>query len=163
VAQEATQTGGGASTQPLGSSFDANNALVSRPLFDQTRRPAAQSVTEASAPMPSAGGPPPRLTGILIVGGRKTAIFQADQNEKPVSVEEGGQIGGFSVTAIAPTGVVVLDSGGETHLQPSFSAAGPADDTNLPGPPQPPQNSPILPPNMLLFKPAPPQIGRQVR
>lgn len=83
--------------------LSAFHETVERPLFVKGRRPAGASAAgapgRASPPPPSA----PRLSvaGIAIAGQRRAALVVMEGAAKPVSLAEGGDIAGWTVTAIA--------------------------------------------------------------
>lgn len=117
--------------------------VLARPLFRPDRRPPA-------APGAAAGKAAelPRLTGIMIDGGGRRAIFADDR--KPVVATEGDRVGVYMVQAIAPGQVTVYGPDGQRVLRPSFdpkSGDAPPPATQLPGlvrdagvpaPPRPP-------------------------
>ena len=87
--------------------------VLARPLFRPDRRPPA-------APGAAAGKAAelPRLTGIMIDGGGRRAIF-ADER-KPIVAVEGDRIGVYLVQAIAPGEVTVYGPEGQRVLRPAF-------------------------------------------
>ena len=82
----------------------------------QDRRPAASGARSVSGL--------PRLSGIIVAGGRKVAIFAAPG--KPIVAEEGLRLGAYEVTAISDSGVTVAGPEGTTVLRPLFDPAQPA-------------------------------------
>ena len=106
------------------------DTLLARPLFSQTRRPPNVAGPVASAP--SIAAPLPRMTGILIDGPRRSAIFAAPATPggKPVIVAEGGRIGPFTVQTIEPQQVIVIGPEGKRTVRTSF-------DPTLQPPPMP--------------------------
>ncbi len=107
--------------------------LLARPLFSQTRR--APSVTSPAAPIASTATPLPRMTGILIDGARRSAIFAPPATSgggKPVIVAEGGHIGPFTVQTIEPQQVIVIGPEGKRTVRTSFDPT-----LQPPAPPQP--------------------------
>ena len=93
--------------------------ILARPIFSPGRRPAgsaAHSVAGLS-----------RLTGIIVAGPRKVAIFAAAAaGGAPVLVEEGSQINAYRVTAISQTDVTVTGPNGTLVITPIFDQARPA-------------------------------------
>lgn len=87
--------------------------VLARPLFRPDRRPPA-------APGAAAGKAAelPRLTGIMIDGGGRRAIFADDK--RPIVASEGDRVGVYMVQAIAPGRVTVYGPEGERVLRPSF-------------------------------------------
>jgi len=86
--------------------------VLARPLFAPTRRPAA-GVAAALEGLP-------RVTGILVDGGRRSVIFATADGGKPVVVAEGGEVAGFRVQTIESGQVTVLGTEGLRVLRPSF-------------------------------------------
>ena len=124
--------------------------LLARPPFSQTRRPPDRT---SAAP----GARPsdlklPRMTGILIDGSRRSALFVAPDGGKPISVAVGGTIGPFTVQSIEPQSVVVLGPEGRRMVRTSFDPNPPAPVAPLASAPQPPQQ---LPPQFPGISPPP--------
>jgi hypothetical protein len=90
-------------------------AILARPLFSPDRRPAAAAARSIAGL--------PRLTGIVVTGTRKVAIFAAPG--KAVVAEEGLRLGAYEVTAISDAGVTVAGPEGTTMLRPIFDPAPP--------------------------------------
>jgi hypothetical protein len=90
--------------------------ILARPLFSPDRRPAASAARSVSGL--------PRLTGIVVTGSRKVAIFAAPG--KAIVAEEGLHVGAYDVTAISDSGVTVVGPEGTTVLRPLFDPATPA-------------------------------------
>jgi len=93
------------------------DAILARPLFASTRRPVAAPT--GPAPLPASL---PRLAGILLHGGIRSAIFAGTGGAKPVVVQEGAQIGGFTVQLIEAGQVTLGSTGGAQVVRPSFDA-----------------------------------------
>lgn len=97
-------------------------ALLARPPFARDRRPDHAAPGAAAA----AGGPGmPRLTGIVLSGGDRRAIFTPAGEARSVVVREGGAVGPFQVGTIA-AGTVVLTGPGGTHVLAPVSNDPPA-------------------------------------
>lgn len=78
---------------------------LERPLFVRGRRPPGGGAVVAAAGGPAEPPPSaPRLSvaGIAIAGGRRAALVVVEGRPKPVSLAEGGELSGWTVTAIAP-------------------------------------------------------------
>jgi hypothetical protein len=90
-------------------------AILARPLFSPDRRPAASAARSVSGL--------PRLTGIVVTGSHKVAIFAAAG--KPILAEEGLRLGAYEVTAISDAGVTVAGPEGTTVLRPIFDPSPP--------------------------------------
>lgn len=97
-----------------------------RPLFAPSRRPPppppAPVVATPPAEPVAAAEPPPApptppnavLTGIVIGGDLKLAVFQADG--KPLTVREGGEIEGWTVAEVQPRAVALERDGERTEM-----------------------------------------------
>ena len=103
-------------------------AILARPLFEQDRRPVAE--TQAG---PVADGDA-RLAGILITPDGRSAIFAPADGGRPTVLREGAALGALTVRAIAPGAVTVLSHGKEQVMHPSFAASSA---TTTPAPPLP--------------------------
>jgi hypothetical protein len=102
--------------------------ILARPLFSPGRHPA--EVTAAGVQGL------PRLTGVVVTGSQRIAIFAAPSNGHPIVAESGAHVGAYEVQAIADGGVTVVGPEGTTLLRPAFDAARvPAPTPALPRPP----------------------------
>lgn len=90
-------------------------AILARPLFSPDRRPAASGARSVSGL--------PRLSGIVLSGSHKLAIFAG--SGKAIVAEEGARIGAYDVTAISDAGVTVVGPEGTTVLRPLFDPSPP--------------------------------------
>ena len=100
---------------PSGRSADLAAAILARPLLSPSRRPPSA----ARAPTPA--NELPRLTGIIISPGGRSAIFAG--KPRALVIPEGGRVGDYIVQQIVP-GIVTLNGPlGLVALQPSFDAA----------------------------------------
>ena len=97
--------------------------VLARPVFSVSRRPAPEAPVAAQAPAGPSGLP--RLTGILVGGGVKTAIFAGDRDGKPVAVGERGKVGSYVVQSIEADRATVAGPGGSQVLRPSFDPNAP--------------------------------------
>lgn len=93
-------------------------AALARPLFSASRRPVAEAAAQTDLSLP-------RLSAIIVTGTTRRAIFAAP-GQKPVMVGEGGEIGPYRVTAIAPYSVRLLGPDGNLTLRPQASPSPPA-------------------------------------
>jgi hypothetical protein len=142
-------------------------AITSRPLFSIGRRP----------PRHEAGGHAvattglPRLSGIMITGAGRRAIFMPEGG-KPMTLAEGAMVDEYTIRRITPDTVYLSGGKGDMALRPSYdpahagmTTAAPAPAFPQPGftPPgfQPPFNGfnpgfqpPVMPPGMPLPAPA---------
>ena len=119
--------------------------ILARPLFTRDRRPAGAAASVAAS---DAGGTLPRLTGIAISPDQRRAIFAGGENGKPIVVQEGGSIAGFTIQTIAPGGVTVQGPSGERTVALAFDPAPPTPRADAEQPQQGPQQGqpPGLPP-----------------
>lgn len=115
----------GPATPPV--ALDAGSArladtLLARPLFSQTRR-LPNAAGSAAAPV-AAATPLPRMTGILIDGPRRSALFATPGTPggRPIIVAEGGRIGLFTIVSIEPQQVIVIGPEGRRTVRTSFDA-----------------------------------------
>jgi len=89
-------------------------ALLARPLFSPGRRPAIA----APRPVPQ----PPRLSGIVVTGSGRYAIFVPDGGN-PMIVAKGQLIGPFKIREITTTQVIVSGPNGSFTLHTSYPDA----------------------------------------
>lgn len=111
------------------------DGILARPLFATARRPPdAPAASPAAAPASL-----PRLAGVLVHGGSRSAIFAATGNGRPAVVGEGGRVGGYVVQSIEAGQVTLAGPGGKEVLRPAFDArapgAAPPPGAGLPGVP----------------------------
>jgi hypothetical protein len=99
------------------------NEIMARPLFSPTRRPVETTVSGL-----------PRLTGIVVAGSERVAIFAAPGNQNPIVAHSGARVGAYEVQTIGDEGVTVAGPGGTTLIRPIFDVARPASPA-LSGPP----------------------------
>jgi hypothetical protein len=86
--------------------------ILSRPLFTPGRRPAEAAVQSVSGLS--------RLTGIILTGTRRVAIFAAPSGGPPIIVEEGARVGAYEVRQIADNSVTVAGPEGVAVIRPIF-------------------------------------------
>ncbi len=91
------------------------DAILARPLFVASRRPAAVAAGPAAAPANL-----PRLAGILLNGGSRSVIFAGAGNGRPVVAHEGAQVGAYTVQSIEAGQVTLSGPSGAQVLRPSF-------------------------------------------
>lgn len=89
--------------------------VLARPLFNPDRKPVGTGTRNVIGL--------PRLTGIIVTGSRKVAIFAAPAGGKPVVVEEGAHINDYELKEISDTTVTVAGPAGTTVMTPLFDAA----------------------------------------
>lgn len=122
-----------------------------RPLFSPDRRPPPPAAVAVAAGPRAEPVAVPRLTGIILSSGSRSAIFAGDP--APVVAQEGGRVGTFTVRSIGPGQVVLAGPDGNHLLRPSFSNAPAATRPAAPPPPGGPLPVGLLPGSAL---PAPP-------
>jgi hypothetical protein len=91
------------------------NQILARPLFNPDRRPIESGVRGL-----------PRLTGIVVAGSERVAIFSGPPNGRPVLAQAGAHIGAYEVRSIADDGVTVVGPTGTSLVRPAFDPARPA-------------------------------------
>ena len=88
-------------------------AVVGRPLFSPSRRPAAG---EGAAPPQTPRAVALRVEGIIEIAGRRQAIIRREGAAESVRVAEGDAFDGWTVRMIAADRVVLTSASGETVL-----------------------------------------------
>ena len=88
--------------------------ILARPLFSPDRKPIATNA-------PSAAGLP-RLTGVVVTGTRRVAIFAGSAGGHPIVAEVDSHIGIYHVLDITDVGVTVAGPQGTTMIKPMFDA-----------------------------------------
>ena len=101
---------------------------LSRPLFSPDRRPIGPEARTIRGL--------PRLTGIIVDGTRRVALFAAPPGGRPTVAEAGSHIGAYEVRDVADAGVVVMGPEGTTLIRPLFDPA-PAPAPRVPAPARP--------------------------
>ncbi len=121
-------------SQPDGSRGAWADTALARPLFDRSRRPPAPAAMQA--PEPERERPPelPRLSGVMVNGAERSAIFVV-ANGRPLVAREGSQVSGFTVQAIR-MGQATLQGPSGTHvlrptLRPQSAQSGTAPGSGL--------------------------------
>jgi hypothetical protein len=109
--------------------------VLARPLFSPDRRPVEVGVAAARGL--------PRLTGIVVAGSQRVAIFAARSNEQPIVAQAGAHVGAYEVRTIADAGVTMMGPEGETLIRPIFDVFHPA--ASAPPPARPPVPKPAAP------------------
>ncbi len=117
--------------------------VLARPLFSHSRRPVEGATPAAVAR--GAAPPLPRMTAILIDGGRRAAIFVSPEGGKPVTLGEGGQLGAYTIERIEPRGVLVRGPDGRQTVRTSFDPNPPTPITPLGMPSLPSVGAPRFP------------------
>jgi hypothetical protein len=94
---------------------EAVAVLLARPLFSRDRRPAIAA--------PQAVTPLPRLSGIMVTGTRRYAIFAPDRGAAIIAAE-GSSVGGFRISEITARLVIAVGPNGAMTLRTRYEAAG---------------------------------------
>jgi hypothetical protein len=89
-------------------------SILARPLFSPTRRPAP------SGERPNRRQVVPRLSGVVVYGAKRLAIF-AGPRGKPMVAVEGERVGGWVVRLIQPDRVTLVGPGGARRMRPMFT------------------------------------------
>ena len=104
------------------------DGILARPLFATTRHPADAPAGPAPTPVGL-----PRLAGILVHGSSRSAIFAASGSARPVVIQEGGRVGGYTVQSIEAGQVTLVGPGGSQVLRPAFDGRPQSAAAGLPG------------------------------
>jgi hypothetical protein len=91
--------------------------MLSRPLFDPTRRPAAP------AQAPTAAVDLPRLSGIMVTPAERIAVF-SPATGTPIIVHQNSRFGPYTVLAISDDHVTIKGPGGVIVLSGALSPLG---------------------------------------
>lgn len=86
--------------------------ILAAPLFSPDRRPVEVGVRGL-----------PRLSGIVVTGSQRLAIFAAPSSGRRIVAEAGARIGAYTVQTIADDGVTVVGPEGTSVIRPVFDAA----------------------------------------
>ncbi len=92
------------------------DTILARPLFAPKRRPPLNAKSPA-APQTAVL---PRLSGVITSGDQRTAIFAADEGQRPVVAALGEHVGQYTIQAIEHEKVTLVGPAGTRVLQPSF-------------------------------------------
>jgi hypothetical protein len=96
--------------------------ILARPLFSQSRRPSATPAA-AAAPATSEAADA-RLTGVVVGGGRRIALF-VPETGKPLGLVEGDRLGEWTIDRIEAKRVVLRGPAGTKVLEPAVAKASP--------------------------------------
>lgn len=91
------------------------NEILARPLFSPTRHSVEVGVRGL-----------PRLTGIIVAGSQRMAIFAGPSDGHPIIAQTGTHIGAYEVQTVAGDGVTVAGPTGISMIRPAFDASRPA-------------------------------------
>lgn len=92
--------------------------IVARPLFNSNRRPVEVGMRGL-----------PRLTGIVLAGSHRIAIFAGPPDDHPIVAQTGGHIGAYEVHAITEVGVTIAGPEGTILIKPVFDVSRPSAST----------------------------------
>lgn len=92
--------------------------ILARPIFTPDRKPTGSSGKSVAGLA--------RLTGVVVTGSRKIAIFAGPTDGHPVVAEEGSRLNAYKVTEISNRGVTVVGPTGTMLVTPAFDAARPS-------------------------------------
>lgn len=112
--------------------------ILARPLFLPGRRVPPPAPVARTTP-DEKKLPLPRLTGILMAGGTRLAVFQIVGADKPVTASLGDAVSAWKVTGIKPNEVKLTGADGVATLTPSG-------DPNTAGPTQTDPEAPTVDP-----------------
>jgi hypothetical protein len=101
---------------PPSSLSTLRDMMLSRPLFDPTRRPPAAPAQVPAAPMEI-----PRLSGIMVTPTEKIAVF-SPATGAPIVVNQNSRFGPFTVLAISGDSVTIKTPSGVSVLGWEFGA-----------------------------------------
>jgi len=128
AAGASASAGAGASGDALHAHRPADalaRVVLARPLFVAGRRPAAPSRTQAAAATPL-----PRLSGIVVAGSYRRAIFELSGKASILSI--GDRVDSNRVVAIAADGVTLGDGAHDQTIRPGYDSARP-NPASIPG------------------------------
>lgn len=91
--------------------------ILARPVFSPDRRPVASNTARTNGLS--------RLTGIVVSGTQKVAIFAGPPGSRPTAAQEGERVGAYEVREITRAGVTVLGPEGVMVVSPVFDPAAP--------------------------------------
>lgn len=91
--------------------------VLARPLFTEGRHPAMAATIQAAQARPDK---PPRLSGILVTGNDRHAIFE--DGGKPVVATVGTQMGAYRILAITPLRVTLQGPAGVQAFSLAYGA-----------------------------------------
>ena len=94
---------------------DYGDAALARPLFSVSRRPPAGL---AGQPGAVDTAPPPRLSGVVIVGSQRRAIFQ--DGDKSLVATVGSSLGKYRIISVDLAQVTLEGPNGAEILKPSY-------------------------------------------
>ena len=84
--------------------------IMARPLFNPDRHPVDIGMLGL-----------PRLTGIIVAGTQRVAIFAGPADGRPLVAQAGAHVGAYEVRSVADEGVTVVGPEGITMIRPVFA------------------------------------------
>jgi hypothetical protein len=103
-------------------------AILARPLFSPGRHP-APPVKRSNMRKAM-----PRLSGVIIYGTKRLAIFAAPQGGKPIVAAEGDRVGDWLISLVQPDWVTLVGRTGSLRIQPIFASPSTMKPTPAPAP-----------------------------
>jgi len=89
--------------------------IMARPLFNPDRHPVDIGMRGL-----------PRLTGIIVAGPQRVAIFAGPADGRPLVAQAGAHVGAYEVRAVADEGVTMVGPEGISMIRPVFDTRQPA-------------------------------------
>lgn len=120
----ATQARARAVSVPVDHTDEWVATILARPLFSRDRRPAPPAASTGPSG-PANTNDLPRLTGVMVGPFGRSAIFAAAEGGKPTVVNEGSNVGPYTVSNIGPGEVTVEGPEGSRVLHPVFDPNAP--------------------------------------
>lgn len=91
--------------------------ILARPVFSPDRRPVASAAARTSGLS--------RLTGVIVDGPQRIAIFASPSGGRATAAREGERIGAYEMREITSAGVTVLGPEGTMVITPTFEPGAP--------------------------------------
>lgn len=120
-------------------------AIAQKDLFDPSRQAATEAV---AAPVPRVTDPPPNVTVVGVrIFGKDSEVFVTDatQGNQQRRLRVGDQVGGYTVTAIDPTGLTLTSPSGDEVTMALAVEKGKTPSVRPPSPARPPPTPPASP------------------
>ncbi len=90
------------------------SSILARPLFNPSRLPAP------SGKRTGRHGKVPRLSGVIIYGADRLAIFAGPRGGQPIVAAKGDKVGDWAISLIEPGWVTLVGHGRSQRIQPMF-------------------------------------------
>ena len=98
--------------------------ILARPVFSPDRKPVASAAVRISGLS--------RLTGVIVDGTQRIAIFAGPAGGRAIAAREGERVGAYEMREITSAGVTVLGPEGKMVITPTFDPAAPSAKPGLP-------------------------------